>query len=488
MEREHSHFYAFLVPSKEVKTVKTTLERADTLHKRLKIRPQSPTQKSAHLIVPTNVPALDASPLKSFDDMPVPLQSLHLNLEVVIVNQQIRNKERKSSLVDSVSRALEELPASLMDALHLSPHVLLQNLNSSCYMYNPMLLLPAHVFGHEAWKALFGALKCNPANKNALFSSLARNMQVTHIAIDAPIPFHIPWSRREDALCEENLLRSPTNLQPMYGDFGEPLPPFPSYHPTNKDFTNAFWVSTKQNGVNQIWAPRYSMFSAGNVTEKARILRLPSVSEAVRRGQESGRGSAAVDLFAGIGYFAFSYAKAGVQKIVCWDLNPWSIEALRRGAELNKWTAQVHWFSDKRSLCEEELTAFCQGADRFLVLNESNIVAKSRIQQIRRCLPPIRHVNCGMLPSANPAWQTAVQAIDQEQGGWLHLHETVGDAAINTRVNEIEMKISEHFRELRCRTEFTRSHDIPRLEHVEKVKSMGPRMIHIVLDMWIPPI
>ena len=52
-----------------------------------------------------------------------------------------------------------------------------------------------------------------------------------------------------------------------------------------------------------------------------------------RNGWERSLGKSVLwDLYAGIGYFAFSYAKAGVGKVLCWEINPWSVDGLRRGA------------------------------------------------------------------------------------------------------------------------------------------------------------
>ena len=134
----------------------------------------------------------------------------------------------------------------------------------------------------------------------------------------------------------ENILRSPVNLTPLYGDFGSTPTPQTISNPTATDFANALWVTARQNGIWQTWAPLYTMFSRGNVREKARILNLPTLTTGLDTA------SAAVDLYAGIGYFAFSYRKSsqalekGIKQVLCWEINPWSVEGLRRGAEMNK--------------------------------------------------------------------------------------------------------------------------------------------------------
>ncbi|KAL8675356.1 MAG: hypothetical protein Q9224_007471, partial [Gallowayella concinna] len=194
-----------------------------------------------------------------------------------------------------------------------------------------MLLLSPGSFEKTGWKRI---RHCdNDNDPTELYRCIAEHLKVTHIAINEPIP---PLQANEH---EENISRAPINFTPLHGDFG---PEICSSPPTEEDFTKAFWVTAKQNGIFQTWAPRWTMFSRGNITEKARLITLPSVAQAVEQGKADGRRCAAVDLYAGIGYFAFSYLKAGVSKVLCWDINPWSIEGLRRGATANKWSTAVY--------------------------------------------------------------------------------------------------------------------------------------------------
>ena len=62
----------------------------------------------------------------------------------------------------------------------------------------------------------------------------------------------------------------------------------------------------------QTWAPKHTMFSRGNIKEKARVLNLAKQPTAgLEPGLENTDPEArtmAVDLYAGIGYFTFSYA------------------------------------------------------------------------------------------------------------------------------------------------------------------------------------
>jgi tRNA wybutosine-synthesizing protein 2 len=223
------------------------------------------------------------------------------------------------------------------------------------------------------------------------------------------------------------------------------------------------------------------MFSRGNIVEKARLLALPVMIESVTRsGSESGAadgGCTAVDLYAGIGYFAFSYRKAGVEKVLCWELNPWSVEGLVRGAGMNGWSAvRMGVATDANDMDMGTETA---EAD-FLIFQESNELASGRIEQLRATIPPIQHVNCGLLPSSRGSWRTAVRAVDRVLGGWVHLHENLAVVEIGRKAKEIVQEI--------WRLAEKEGRGIVRFEHVERVKTYAPGVMHCVLDIWIGPI
>jgi len=306
-----------------------------------------------------------------------------------------------------------------------------------------------------------------------LYVLIAQHLKITHIAVTRPIP---PQNEDEGI---ENIVRSPKNFTPLYGDFGPSTCLDP---PTQVDSDLAYWVTAKQNGIYQTWAPRWTMFSRGNISEKARLLTLPSVLSAVDDGEADGRGCSAVDLYAGIGYFAFSYLKAGVSKVLCWDLNPWSIEGLVRGAAANKWSA-------RRIADEESLKTAANGEDRLLVFNEDNTMAQMRIKQARSSLPPIRHVNCGLLPTSTGSWEIAVSALDRRMGGWLHVHENFATREIQEKAEEVRQAVQQLVDQ--CKASQGRNdtrRDVPvKVEHINRLKSYAPGVMHCVLDIYIPP-
>ncbi|KAF2721541.1 hypothetical protein K431DRAFT_294132 [Polychaeton citri CBS 116435] len=345
----------------------------------------------------------------------------------------------------------------------INADILAKRLNKSYTIHGNLLLLPSSALqqveledtvGTDGWDRII----------EDLYKCISIQLKITHIAVNHPIPLHSKIGSGED-----NVIRSPTNFQPVFGDFG---PTTCSSPPTQSDLSTALWVTAKQNGIYQTWAPRWTMFSRGNVKEKARILKLPSVQLAIEHGHKDGRGSSAVDLYAGIGYFAFSYVKAGVQKVICWDLNPWSCEGLTRGAKANKWVA---------TRCEDDensrVAAVTRGA-QLIVFNESNGEALRSLLAMRHRIPPVRHVNCGLLPSSAQSWRTAVQALDPELGGWMHIHENFASSEIEQRSEEVRQAIQSLADTLLGHRQVT-------LEHIERVKTYAPGVWHCVLDIHV---
>lgn len=213
------------------------------------------------------------------------------------------------------------------------------------------------------------------------------------------------------------------------------------------------------------------MFSRGNISEKARLLSLDSVEQAVDEGRASGKGCCAVDLYAGIGYFAFSYLKAGFDQVLCWDLSPWSIEGLRRGAAANKWSCRV--------LTDRGHFESCEAHDaKMLIFNESNEAAIDRISVLKTKLPPIRHVNCGLLPTSRGSWRIALDILDSDLDGWVHVHE-------NFAVNEVDLKAEEVREAFQAMLRQAGMNGVVAIDCLSRLKSYAPGVIHCVVDLRI---
>ncbi|PNS18437.1 hypothetical protein CAC42_6254 [Sphaceloma murrayae] len=359
---------------------------------------------------------------------------------------------------------------------------LIPSLPKTFTIYGPLLLFPPTSFRSPQWLSLLPSL-------DTFFSTLATRLNITHIAINAPIP---PSSHSSS-----NILRSPTSLLPLYGDFGRPLPA--THCPAHSDLLSAFWTRTSQNGMPQIWAPRYTMFSAGNIREKTRLLTLPSVTRAVEEGRKEGRGFAVVDLYVGIGYFAFSYLAAGADVVLGWDLNPWSIEGARRGAGEKGWGVDVrvtglergegvnggHESVDHGSDAQAEAVEECSGkideGKKLLLYCEGNKHAVGRLRCLE-ALPPVRHVNCGLLPTSRDSWEIAVQVLDRELGGWVHVHENFGIKELDEKAEGVRKSI-----EALARTHGWDGETRVTIDQIFKVKSYAPGVMHYVIDVHIDP-
>lgn len=315
----------------------------------------------------------------------------------------------------------------------------------------------------------------------------------------------------------ENLLRSPSGLVPVYGDWGPSQPTFSSSsaasrwsgdsaatkkglmsNPTTQDFAEAFWTSVSQHkGITQCWAPLYTMFSRGNIVEKARILGLSSSSSSSTPLLISAASSTStsqppvpsspsyitsttttnggvgffpglttrelgedltqvdvLDLYVGIGYFAFSYLRRGARRVFGFDINPWSIEGLRRGCVANGFGCVVLRLDEHGDIDDRDLDPLDDGVKCIAVLGDNRWAGKVVAQIERRMATRgstrcrqgrgvnVRHANLGLLPSSRRSWDTAVQVVLRSlvpglglssatgtrtliTTGWLHVHENV---------------------------------------------------------------
>ncbi len=391
-----------------------------------------------------------------------------------------------------------------------APAVSEQALPKRYTLYSPLLLLPVNFLSHtQAWHDAYCQL--DASQRAELFCSIAQafsrsGQHVTHIAVNAPIPAF--EAGEETRSREENVLRSPSRLVPLYGDFGPSSLQEPAATaPSQDDFDAAFWVTTKQSqNVNQVWSPRWTMFSRGNVAEKTRILgennnsKFPGLNEC-ELGQAPGEVDV-LDMYVGIGYFAFSYLARGFMRVYGWDLNPWSLEGLRRGCEANGWRCLLVSVADGGNLdgtsvkdLAKSIVESDQGhADkriRCVAFSGDNQwspqimaaldQAMQRQQMIHRNLC-VRHINLGLLPSSRKSWKGGVVVINAYWGGWLHVHENVDIQDINASSHRITQKLEG----------LLASHKTgpwqARCEHVEQVKTYAPGVVHCVFDVLVQPV
>jgi tRNA wybutosine-synthesizing protein 2 len=359
---------------------------------------------------------------------------------------------------------LEALPKEFVESFRLGIERLLLDAPKRWVVYPPMVLLPSGSFGDDYWRR-----GIEPTHKDVLWKEILDRIGkkvgkgvLSHLAINSGIPLN----KNEDE--GENILRTPSGLIMLYGDFGPDLSP--DLPPTQRDFEEAVWVSTKQNGITQVWAPRYTMFSRGNVKEKARLLGFHTPGQDLEsRGvdREQLRRQVAVDLYAGIGYFVFSYVKMGMGRVMGWELNPWSVEGLRRGAVANGWSLKV----------VREAEEWEDGKEKIVVFQEDNQKAVERLKAIdMELLGTVSHVNGGLLPTSEASWKVSLEIL--EGNGWLHLHENVGVNDVGQRKEQIEELFKGWLREKEDKRQV-------KVEHVEFVKTFAPGVWHCVFDVYI---
>lgn len=315
-----------------------------------------------------------------------------------------------------------------------------EDLTASCpktwTVYQPMVLFGANSFSGQQWAEFMLEYK------DPFFEFILRDKLFTgctHVGINKPI--------RED-----DVMRRPFSMVPMYGNFG-PDPTDSTYDsPTSDSFRQAFWCSTIQNGIYQEWSPRYTMFSRGNIKEKKRVLELPCAL-----------GDYIVDMYAGIGYFTLSYLHNGAIAF-CWELNPWSIEGLLRGLKANGHKYKV--IERNGNFTDNDFKTSIDNGVRAFVFKESNVYAVDRLKVISK--PRFRHINLGLLPTARPSWRaTHTLAAASTIPTTVHVHE-------NVHVDEIEDFAQE------VAAEFGQVY------HVERVKTFAPDVWHIVVDAGNP--
>lgn len=158
-------------------------------------------------------------------------------------------------------------------------------------LYPPMIILSPGSINSD-WKDLLES--SSKADVDSLYQNVLKTFsgrcQFTHVALNKGIPLE-----NDDAA--ENTIRAPSSeMARLYGGFGPDIPAQRFYLPPDsdnligdKDFEEAFWVHTKQNGLYQFWAPRWTMFSRGNVKEKKRVLGFGDAYSYTKKGKQDKR-------------------------------------------------------------------------------------------------------------------------------------------------------------------------------------------------------
>lgn len=104
-------------------------------------------------------------------------------------------------------------------------------------------------------------------------------------------------------------------------------------------------------------------------------------------------------------------------------------------------------------------------------------------------------VNLGLIPSSESSWPTACNALKANTGGVLHIHGNVDLAKTTAKSDKNKpewTQWSEYARNTveQLLNERTREENLKwsvQIDHIEYVKSYGPRVDHLVLDLLCKP-
>ena len=264
-------------------------------------------------------------------------------------------------------------------------------------LFSDLAIVPSDSLNSKEWQDL---LSKNEALSEEIWQIIADSLKVSRIA-------------RQSEIADDKLRSSQVKM--IVGDSGEV---------EFVDYGVKFWLDVTK-----------VMFSSGNVTERHRIGSIDMTGEVV------------VDAFSGIGYYTLPMlVRSNAKHVYACELNPNSIDALTKGADLNA-------VSDKLTIIE----------------GDNQITLKSLSRMADR-------VHLGILPSSENTWQLAIDCLKQS-GGIIHIH-------MNVRENQISSFVDyclERMKQYAVHREF----NVVELIHLEKVKWYAPHIRHIVIDVSV---
>lgn len=413
--------------AEEVKKVKNALENQQLLRNKSKIAKHGEKYQFFTTSATT-------------DELKQIIQKLQLDSEVEYVEYQSDNdSDEGSSLETVVAKILASENISLTEELRLT-------IPSKWSKYPPMILFKAGTFDSECWNEVFGR---SMSSQRFFLQMLQQKFpDITHLAVNKPI-------------IESDVMRRPFQIQPLYGDFG-PKPTAQTFdEPTLHDLQRAFWCHVVQNGIYQTWSPMYTMFSRGNIKEKARIVNEYQIEH----------GDVALDLYAGIGYFTLSYLKRGCE-VFCWEINPWSVHGLVEGVK--KMGVKYRLVGRDEHYSNKDYAADRERGVRVYIFHESNEYAAKRMMQI---LPlAIGHINLGLLPSSQLSWPIVCDLVSRSRKDKIlvHVHENVGISDLQQFQKLVLGFFQQHLQDFAVE-----------VKHLEKVKTFAPDVWHVVVDVEI---
>lgn len=211
------------------------------------------------------------------------------------------------------------------------------------------------------------------------------------------------------------------------------------------DLRHGSWVAVREGGIVYAFDAGRTMFSSGNVSEKARVGALPA------------RGEVVVDMYAGIGYWTLPLLlRAGAAHVHAADWNPHAVRTLRANLAANGVPPGrvTLWPGDNAQLV---VGSPVEGAADRVVL--------------------------GLIPTSERGWPVAVRCLKPATGGWLHVHANASDAELagGAWLTGLTGRLAA------LAAAAGRGHWDVVARHVERVKSYAPHVWHVVVDVECRP-
>ncbi len=222
------------------------------------------------------------------------------------------------------------------------------------------------------------------------------------------------------------------------------------YTPESTGPDSPGWITVTEHKIRQSLDLTRVMFSRGNVTEKKRFGLLVQPDEYV------------LDMYAGIGYYTLPALVHGrARHVTACEWNPNAVFALRHNLKANK--------VDERATV---LEGDCRLTLQALMANQKD----GNVHYFDR-------ISLGLLPSSEGGWHIAIECLNREKGGWLHVH---GNVATTERRQWAHWLC----RSLVCiskKNEYSTDwHAV--CNHIERVKSFAPKVDHYVADVFVGPL
>jgi tRNA wybutosine-synthesizing protein 3 len=316
-------------------------------------------------------------------------------------SESFKFRRIKLEIKKSSKTPAQELVTNI-EKLLLKNSIILTQEMSGCLpkkweLLGDLALVPSNTLNSQGWYNL----RCeNETLYQEIWQQIANSLRVSRIA-------------RQSEIAKDKLRSSQVKM--IVGDSGE--------------------VEFTDNGVKFWLDVTKVMFSSGNVTERHRIGDIDMAGEIV------------VDAFSGIGYYTLPMlVRSNAKHVYACELNPNSINALTKGAELNAVSDSLTIIEGDNQITLQRLTGI---ADR---------------------------VHLGILPSSENTWPSALDCL-KKSGGIIHIHMNVREKEIDSFVEYCLEQIKHYAAQ--------RDFNTIQLKHVEKVKWYAPHIRHIVIDVSI---